>query len=515
MADMRVNRAKAKLQAGEAAVCFAAWGYGGADALERLAPLEPDAIWLEGEHSDVDFCNIGSLTRAIDMTGATPIVRVHQNQAGVIYRTLDLGAQGICVPHVNTRAEAEAVVQAGKFAPIGLRGSFTSRQGIGVPDYFNRANDQTMLIVLIEDIIAVRNLDEILEVDGIDVFFVAPGDLAQTMGFSGQPFHPDVQKTVDDSLRRIAASGRTAGALVSNESAAHYADLGVKFFLAGPPAWIQSGYNEMKERAGSPISAPPDATPVAGSPRTLRRNTAKAKLQAGEIVIALGAPDHADSVERLGPMSPDAVWLEGEHGAVDPTNVGDLTRAVDLAGSSSIVRVNRNEEGLIYRTLDLGAQGIVVPHVNTRGEAEAVVRAGKFAPIGARGAYTGRQGIGVPDYLACANDETLLVVLIEDIVAVQNLDEILKVDHIDVFFVAASDLAQSMGHLGNPGHPEVQATLRDAIRRIAAAGRAAGTVATVESVGGFVEIGARFFLTHPMPWIEAGFSDLRQRVGTA
>ena len=103
--------------------------------------------------------------------GMTSVVRVGQNQENVIYRTLDCGAQGIVVPHVNTRAEAEAVVDAGKFAPLGRRGMFTSRQGFGVDNYFEVANDQSLLIVLIEDIIAINNLDEILEVDNIDVFF--------------------------------------------------------------------------------------------------------------------------------------------------------------------------------------------------------------------------------------------------------------------------------------------------------------------------------------------------------
>ncbi|MDP6822672.1 MAG: aldolase/citrate lyase family protein [Dehalococcoidia bacterium] len=249
MAQLRVNKAKNKLARGEVTVALASWGYGGADALERLIDLEPDAIWLEGEHGEVDFSNIGELTRAIDLIGASPIVRVHQNQAGVIYRTLDLGAQGICVPHVNTREEAEAVVQAGKFAPIGLRGSYTSRQGIGVPNYQSLANDQTMLIILIEDIVAVENLDEILKVDDIDVFFVAPGDLAQTMGHIGEPHHPDVQAVVDESLRRIVAAGRTAGALVSNENAEHHLEQGVKFFLGAPGPWIQNGLVEMNRRA--------------------------------------------------------------------------------------------------------------------------------------------------------------------------------------------------------------------------------------------------------------------------
>ena len=122
-----------------------------------------------------------------------------------------MGAQGIAVPHVNTADEARAVVDAAKFGPIGHRGSATSRQGIGVADYFAKANDETMIVILIEDIVAIQNLDSILEVDHIDVFFIAPGDLAQSMGHAGEYSHPDVTAAVEDSIRRIVASGRVAG----------------------------------------------------------------------------------------------------------------------------------------------------------------------------------------------------------------------------------------------------------------------------------------------------------------
>lgn len=245
----RPNRIKQRLHQGLHALCFAAWGYGGADHLERLAPAQPDGIWLEGEHGEVDFSDLSNLTRAIDLIGATPIVRVHQNQSGVIYRSLDLGAMGIVVPHVNSREEAEAVVQAGKFWPLGQRGSYTSRQGIGVPDYFQVANDQTMLIVLIEDVIAVENLDEILSVEHIDVFFVAPGDLAQTMGLPGMAGDPRVQALVDETLSRIVQAGKTAGALVTDTNAQHHYDVGVRFFLAGPASWIASGFRQLDQAA--------------------------------------------------------------------------------------------------------------------------------------------------------------------------------------------------------------------------------------------------------------------------
>src|SRR5262249_2937283 len=153
-----------------------------------------------------------------------------------------------------------------------------------------------------------------------------------------------------------------------------------------------------------------------------------------------------------------------------------------------------------YRTLDRGAQGIVVPHVNTAAEARAVVEAGKFAPIGKRGMFTSRQGFGVGDYLKIANDQSLLIVLIEDIVGVKNLDEIVKVDHIDVFFVAPSDLATSMGHIGDMGHPEVQQTIDAAIAKIARAGRTAGTLVNAANVERYTRLGVRCVMTSFFPW---------------
>ena len=236
----------------------------------------------------------------------------------------------------------------------------------------------------------------------------------------------------------------------------------------------------------------------------LRPNRVRRKLEAGEPAFIVGGPTHADDVDALGPIGIDGVWLEGEHGGVDAADLGNLTRACDIWGMTSVVRVNRNEQGLIYRTLDRGTQAIVVPHVDTRADAENLVAGGKFPPLGKRGLYTSRQGYGVGDYVARANDETLLIALIEDIEAWQNLDDILEVGGIGVFFVAPSDFAASMGHIGNVGHPDVQAKIEDSLGRIVAAGRTAGTLAMNNNVQRFAEIGVRFFLTATGPWIAAG-----------
>src|SRR5262250_217906 len=163
----------------------------------------------------------------------------------------------------------------------------------------------------------------------------------------------------------------------------------------------------------------------------IRPNRVKQKLAAGQVATIVAGTNEPDLIDQLGTLDVDGIWLEGEHGAVDFGELGNLTRACDLWGKTSVVRVMDNDYATIYRTLDRGAQGIVVPHVNSRAEAESVVAAGKFAPLGKRGMYTSRQGFGVDGYLKTANDQSLLIVLIEDIVAVRALDEILKAGHID------------------------------------------------------------------------------------
>jgi len=169
------------------------------------------------------------------------ILRVNGNEPWLITRYLDQGANGIVVPHVNTRENAEQAVQSAKFAPLGYRGIFGGRQAYGNPDFFKNANDETIVIVLIEEKRAVDNLDELLAVDGIDVFHVAPGDLAQTMGYLGQPTHPEVQAVVDGAIKKIAGAGRCAGATMVGDDPSHYLDIGAKFIFVSSMGWLASG----------------------------------------------------------------------------------------------------------------------------------------------------------------------------------------------------------------------------------------------------------------------------------
>jgi 2-keto-3-deoxy-L-rhamnonate aldolase RhmA len=244
----------------------------------------------------------------------------------------------------------------------------------------------------------------------------------------------------------------------------------------------------------------------------IRPNRVKRKLADGDCVVVPGGIYTPEIIDMMGPLGFDGFWLEAEHGAVDFGDIGDLTRACDLWGTTSIVRINHAHAGLIYRTLDQGAQGIVVPHVNTAEEAQLIVDAAKFAPIGHRGMFSSRQAYGVDNFHAKANEQSLIVILIEDIVAVNNLAALLEIDHIDVYFVAPSDLGQSMGII-DPFSPEVQEVAEKAVRQIAASGRTAGSLTlpsfsdgrpNMSEIDRWLEAGSRFLHTPWMLWLQGG-----------
>src|ERR1041385_7066572 len=99
---------------------------------------------------------------------------------------------------------------------------------------------------------------------------------------------------------------------------------------------------------------------------SIRPNRIKQRLAAGQAAPIPAATNDPDLIDQLGPLGADGIWLEGEHGGVDYADLGNLTRACDLWGKTSIVRVMDNDYATIYRTLDRGAQAIVIPHVNSR-----------------------------------------------------------------------------------------------------------------------------------------------------
>ncbi|MBI50030.1 MAG: hypothetical protein CL781_01695 [Chloroflexi bacterium] len=245
----------------------------------------------------------------------------------------------------------------------------------------------------------------------------------------------------------------------------------------------------------------------------LRKNSAKEKLNNGELVIAVACHD-TDMIDVLGASGlVDAIWIEMEHGPVTWAMLSDISRACDLWNMTSIVRVNNNDPWLVGRALDRGVQGVVVPHVNNKEEADRLVKGGKFAPQGLRGMAGSRQGLGVDDYIRKANDEIMLVALIEDVVAINNLEEILLVDEIDCFMVVPGDLSQTMGseYLGRPNHPDVQAVIERAMGKIVEAGFSTGSTADDDNIGALTTAGGQLFLCSFQSYINKGLEQLRKK----
>lgn len=246
-----------------------------------------------------------------------------------------------------------------------------------------------------------------------------------------------------------------------------------------------------------------------------RANPAKQKLASRGVVTLVMGDYSPDMCEFLGSLGIDAVMGEMEHFTTSWEDVANLSRACDLWNMMCMVRINRNDPALITRVLDCGANGVMVPHVNTAEEARLVATSARYGPLGNRGQFGGRRSFGVQDYHRQANENVLTAILIEDIIAVENLAEILQVEGIDVFYVAPGDLAQSMGHTGNVNHPEVRATVDRAIAQIVQAGKVAGALVTEETVGQAIAQGVRFVGTSWTTWIAAGARSFLARVEAA
>ncbi|MFD4291620.1 HpcH/HpaI aldolase/citrate lyase family protein [Rhodococcus sp. NPDC058505] len=245
-------------------------------------------------------------------------------------------------------------------------------------------------------------------------------------------------------------------------------------------------------------------------------NRVRERLDAGEVaVVAAGHSGRADTADFIGRLGFDGFWLEGEHGAAPWDTTGDVSRACELWGMATMFRVRTLEPSLVARALTLGAHGIVVPQVQTAEQAAALVRAAKFAPIGARGVSRGRRSYGDGDFFAQENDGTVLVVQLEDPVALANIDEIVAVPGIDVVFVAPNDLAQAMGHQGDPAHPEVADAIDAALSRIVASGMAAGTLCAPGQAERFLSLGVRFLYTSYDNWIMQGAKNFRDELNCA
>jgi 4-hydroxy-2-oxoheptanedioate aldolase len=242
----------------------------------------------------------------------------------------------------------------------------------------------------------------------------------------------------------------------------------------------------------------------------MKRNRMKEKLRAGEpafgVSVMIPSPQ---IVEMCAAAGFDWVLLDCEHGTLTIESVELMAMAAEASGITAIARpVSRSAEHIL-QVLDRGVMGVQVPHVNTAEDARNVVAAVKYHPLGQRSLAAGTRSAvydshgTLADYVKAANEATLIAVQLEDREAIDNIDELLKVEDIDVFFIGPSDLSQSMGHPGNPRAPVVAQAIETSFRKMREAGRTPGTPATAEAVRDVLDKGVRYIYTH-LPRLLAG-----------
>jgi 4-hydroxy-2-oxoheptanedioate aldolase len=193
----------------------------------------------------------------------------------------------------------------------------------------------------------------------------------------------------------------------------------------------------------------------------MQKSLVKQKLTGGGLALAYNVSFlDANIVEMLGLLGYDCVWICNEYRGINPQTLEHMVRAARAAGMETVLRTGVNSRDDIVRFLATGANALVVPHLHTAAEAREVVRRAKYPPLGERelehihaDADFGLMSLG--DYLKAANDETLIIVQLEDVPSVERADEIAAVQGVDVLFVGPADLSLSMGMPGELEHPQV------------------------------------------------------------
>ncbi len=207
---------------------------GGNTAAEALASIGYDWVCIDTEHAAVETVEVLPALQAIaGYPETSAIVRSAANDPVLFKRILDMGAQTLLVPYIETAAEAQAAVDAMHYGPKGIRGmaGMTRATRYGrVDDYFKLAEEELCLVVQVETLKGISNLEEIAGVDGVDAIFFGPADLSATMGYPGEMEHPEVMKTITTAIQTLQNLNMPTGIMaLSKEPADQYIDLGVNF----------------------------------------------------------------------------------------------------------------------------------------------------------------------------------------------------------------------------------------------------------------------------------------------
>lgn len=213
-------------------------GLADAYSTEIAANVGYDWLLIDGEHAPSDLRTTLSQLQSIAAYPSQAVVRPPIGSVQLIKQLLDIGAQTLLIPMVETVEQAELMVKAVRYPPEGIRGVGAAlaraTRWNSITNYYQTAHEEICLLIQIESVKGLENLDEILKVDGIDGVFIGAVDLSATMELEGNPNHPQVVKAVEEAIGKIRAAGKAAGVLsTANEYTQRYLDLGTEFVAVG------------------------------------------------------------------------------------------------------------------------------------------------------------------------------------------------------------------------------------------------------------------------------------------
>ena len=194
-----------------------------------------DFAIIDMEHGPISVETAQNSVRVAELTGISPIIRVSRNDPVDILRCLDIGAEGVEVPQIRNAADAQIMASSARFHPKGDRGVCRYVRAAGYSSverhkYFQMANERTVTIAHLEGIEAVKNLNEIMAVDGVDILFIGPYDLSQSVGVPGEVTHPLVLKQMEEVIEKAKSAGKLVGTFADDVSSAkRWIDAGVKY----------------------------------------------------------------------------------------------------------------------------------------------------------------------------------------------------------------------------------------------------------------------------------------------
>lgn len=197
-----------------------------------------DWLLLDAEHAPNDVPLLVSQLQAMKGSPSQAVIRPPAGETWIIKQMLDIGAQTLLIPMVDSKEMAEAMVSAVRYPPHGVRGVGAALARASafnrIPDYLQTANDEICLLLQVESRAGLAALDGIASTEGVDGVFIGPADLAADMGFLGKPGAPEVQVEVEKALARIQSHGKAAGILIGDLSLAkRYLELGATFVAIG------------------------------------------------------------------------------------------------------------------------------------------------------------------------------------------------------------------------------------------------------------------------------------------